>query len=111
MLYTLSSCILLFCHILEAIGFSPCVRELDELFVTVGIDYYLCQQNFADEDEDDEYRPVRQRIRVHEPLTSSPIAATSYHDDEVSRHLLSIPAIPAAGKWKAYEKLWQELDL
>jgi hypothetical protein len=50
--------------------------------VTVGIDYYLCQQNFADEDEDDEYRPVRQRIRVHEPLTSSPIAATSYHDDE-----------------------------
>jgi DNA replication licensing factor MCM2 len=35
-----------------------------------------------DEDEDDEYRPVRQRIRVHEPLTSSPIAATSYHDDE-----------------------------
>ncbi len=79
--------------------------------MTVGIDYYLCQQNFADEDEDDEYRPVRQRIRVHEPLTSSPIAATSYHDDEVSRHLLSIPAIPATGEWKAYEKLWQEVDL
>ncbi len=68
--------------------------------MTVGIDYCLCQQNFADEDEDDEYRPVRQRIRVHEPLTSSPIAATSYHDDEVSRHLLSIPAFLPQGSGK-----------